>query len=117
MGSISQNRDGAAIRNAVRRLEGLDSKTKSLIIVSDGHPLDEIPGPGEPMYRGEYSIQDTRMALKEARIKGIRPFCITVDRRAGDYISTMYADVNYTIIDDVVKLPERMPAIYRRLTT
>ena len=28
-----------------------------------------------------------------------------------------YGEVGYTIIDDVLSLPERMPAIYRRLTT
>jgi hypothetical protein len=117
MGSLSQNRDGAAIRNAMRRLEGSGSKTKLLVVISDGHPLDMMPRPGEPLYQGEYSRQDTRMALKEARLRGIRPFCITVDKEAMDYISLMYADVNYTIIDDVAKLPERMPAIYRRLTT
>jgi len=117
MSSLMQNRDGAAIRHATLRLEGLGSKTKLLIVVSDGHPLDEIPRPGEPMYQGEYSIQDTRIALKEARMKGIRPFCVTVDKKATDYIATMYADVNYTIIDNVAKLPERMPAIYRKLST
>ena len=29
----------------------------------------------------------------------------------------LYGEVGYTIIDDVLTLPERMPAIYRRLTT
>ena len=29
----------------------------------------------------------------------------------------LYGEVGYTIIDDVLSLPERMPAIYRRLTT
>jgi hypothetical protein len=28
-----------------------------------------------------------------------------------------HSEVGYTIIDDVLSLPERMPAIYRRLTT
>jgi nitric oxide reductase activation protein len=29
----------------------------------------------------------------------------------------MYGAVNYTFIDDVLKLPARIPAIYRNLTT
>ncbi len=29
----------------------------------------------------------------------------------------LYGDIGYTIIDDVLTLPERMPGIYRRLTT
>jgi nitric oxide reductase activation protein len=32
-------------------------------------------------------------------------------------MSNLYGEVGYTIIDDVMTLPERMPAIYRRLTT
>ena len=31
--------------------------------------------------------------------------------------SVIYGDVGYTIIDDVLSLPERMPNIYRRLTS
>ncbi|MBO3802810.1 MAG: VWA domain-containing protein [Candidatus Brockarchaeota archaeon] len=117
MASLSQNRDGAAIRHATLKLEQSESKTKLLVVISDGRPLDMVPRPGEPLYQGNYSVQDTRMALKEAKAKGVRPFCITVDKKAADYISTMYAEVNYAIIDDVSKLPEKMPAIYRRLTT
>jgi hypothetical protein len=29
----------------------------------------------------------------------------------------LYGDIGYTIIDDVLTLPERVPGIYRRLTT
>jgi hypothetical protein len=29
----------------------------------------------------------------------------------------MYGEVGYTIIDDVLSLPERLPGIYSRLTT
>jgi hypothetical protein len=29
----------------------------------------------------------------------------------------MYGEVGYTIIDDVLGLPERLPGIYSRLTT
>jgi hypothetical protein len=29
----------------------------------------------------------------------------------------LYGEIDYTIIDDARALPERMPGIYRRLTT
>lgn len=48
---------------------------------------------------------------------GIHPFCITIDKKAHDYIGHMYGEVNYIVIDDVRKLPLRMPEIYRSLTT
>ena len=39
------------------------------------------------------------------------------DVAAIDQLRDLYGEVGYTIIDDVLSLPERMPAIYRRLTT
>ena len=50
-------------------------------------------------------------------LKGIHPFSITIDRKAHDYIAHIYGEVNYILIDEVNKLPYRMPQIYRNLTT
>lgn len=39
-------------------------------------------------------------------------------KEAGSYLPHMYGEVNYTVIDDVRKLPpNRITEIYRRLTT
>ena len=105
-----QNRDGTAIRHAVTRLLQRPARTRLLVILSDGKPLDD--GYGE-----EYALEDTKMALREARIKGVHPFCITVDEAAGDYIARMYGEVGFLVIDDVTRLPLRLPRIYQRLTT
>lgn len=45
------------------------------------------------------------------------PFRIALDRDSEAELRDLYGEVGYTIIDDVLNLPERMPAIYRRLTT
>ncbi len=58
-----------------------------------------------------------REALTEAKMQGITPFCITVDKDSEYELKDLYGDVGYTIIDDVLSLPERMPNIYRRLTS
>ena len=50
-------------------------------------------------------------------MSGITPFCITIDRESESELRDLYGDVGYTIIDDVLSLPERMPNIYRRLTS
>ena len=113
MRSLNQNRDGAAIRHAITKLEQISSKTRLLILLSDGKPLDTD-------YTGAYSLQDTKTALREARLRGIHPYCITVDQQREDtdpYIAEMYGDVSYTIIDQVSTLPDKLPRIYRRLTT
>jgi nitric oxide reductase NorD protein len=112
MGWKLENRDGAAIRHAVQRLTLAPSKTRLLILLSDGKPLDG----GCADYNNHYAQMDTRMALIEARKAGVHPFCITVDPHARDYLRRMYGDNGYTIIDSVDDLPARLPALYRQLT-
>ena len=104
-------RMGPPIRHATEILKGTDAKVRMLITLSDGKPEDYDD------YRGEYSVEDTRHALIEAKGEGVHPFCITIDKEARGYISHMYGEVNYIVIDDVRKLPVRMPEIYRSLTT
>ena len=53
----------------------------------------------------------------EAKNAGITPFCITIDRESEAELRDLYGEIGYTIIDDVLSLPERLPGIYRRLTT
>jgi nitric oxide reductase NorD protein len=103
-------RMGVTIRHLVRLLARADARTKLLITLSDGKP-DDYDG-----YRGDYGIEDTRQALFEARRLGIHPFCITIDQQARDYLPHMYGAANYTLIDDVRKLPFRVGEVYRRLT-
>lgn len=62
-------------------------------------------------------IEDTRQALIEAKRDGTHSFCTTIDTEARDYLPHMYGAVNYTVIDEVRKLPLKVPDIYRRLTT
>ncbi len=104
-------RMGPAIRHAATLLGSVDSRVRLLITLSDGKPEDYDD------YKGEYAIEDTRHALIEAKASGIHPFCITVDRHAQEYMSHMYGSVNFTVIDDVKKLPHRIPEIYRMLTS
>jgi nitric oxide reductase NorD protein len=107
----NNTRLGAAIRHATTRLAEQDARTKLLIVLSDGRPYDHDYGDSR------YAREDTRMALRQARIQGITPFCITIDRESEDQLRDMYGEVGYTIIDDVLSLPERLPGIYSRLTT
>lgn len=105
-------RMGVAIRHLSALLEEVDARTKLLITLSDGKPDDYSDN-----YRGEYGIEDTRQALLEAHRAGIKPFCITIDHEARDYLPHMYGAVNWTLVDDVSRLPLKVADIYRRLTT
>ncbi|RJQ56969.1 MAG: hypothetical protein C4526_00280 [Nitrospiraceae bacterium] len=104
-------RMGPPIRHSAKILKSIDAKTKLFITLSDGKPEDY------DAYKGDYGIEDTRKALVEAKEQGIYPFCITIDREASSYLKYMYGEVNYIVIDDVKKLPNRITEIYRRLTT
>jgi len=104
-----QNRDGAAIRHATAKLLAREAKNRLLVLLSDGRPLDD-------QYKDDYSLEDTKAALHEARQRGVGTFCITIDREAENYLCRMYADAQYCVIDRVEALPAKLPRIYRQLT-
>mgnify|MGYP006141831747 FL=1 len=107
----SFTRMGAAIRHLGSQLQLTLAHTKLLITLSDGRPED-CDG-----YKGQYGIEDTRHALREIQKTDIQAFCITIDKEAQEYLPYMYGAANYTVIDDVDKLPQKVTEIYRRLTT
>jgi hypothetical protein len=107
----NNTRLGAAIRHATARLGKQDARTRLLIVLSDGRPYDHDYGDAR------YAREDTREALRQAKNEGITPFCITIDRESEAELRDLYGEIGYTIIDDVLSLPERLPGIYRRLTT
>ena len=102
---------GVFIRHFNQMFESIEAKTKILITLSDGKPED-YDG-----YRGEYGIEDTRIALLESRQQGVHPFCITIDKEGRDYLKTMYGSASYVVIDDVKQLPLKVADIYRNITS
>ena len=104
-------RMGVAIRHLGKHLQAVKARSRLLITLSDGKPED-YGG-----YRGRYGLEDTRQAIAEVRAAGIYPFCITIDKEAREYLPYMYGSANYTVIDDVRKLPYKVSDIYRRLTS
>ena len=105
-------RMGAAIRHLAHRLSEVEARTKLLITLSDGKPDDYHDD-----YRSQYGIEDTRQALFEARRQGIHAFCITIDEHGQDYLPHMYGAANYTVIDEIERLPLKVADIYKKITT
>lgn len=103
-------RMGAAIRHATACFEGVDSRRRLLLILSDGRPEDYDDG-GDRRYLHE----DTRMAVKEAVAKGVHPFCITVDTMANQYLPQIFGPGHYLVLDQINSLPKKLPEIYLRL--
>lgn len=111
MDAFDYTRMGAPIRHLTKILDDTPAKIKLLIVLSDGKPEDFDE------YKGDHGIEDTKKALIEAKRKQITPFCITIDTEARDYIQRIFGDVGYIILDDVDKMPKKLPEIYRKLTT
>ena len=103
-------RMGAAIRHATQTLGACKQRRKLLLIVTDGKPNDL------DLYEGRYGVEDTRQAVLEARRQGLVPFCITIDKQAGDYLPYMFGAHGYTLIRQPEQLPLRLPQLYRQLT-
>jgi nitric oxide reductase NorD protein len=103
-------RMGAAIRHATACFDGIESRRRLLLILSDGRPEDYDDG-GDRRYLHE----DTRMAVKEAVARGVHPFCITVDTMANQYLPQIFGRGHYMVLDHINSLPKKLPEIYFRL--
>jgi len=103
-------RMGAAIRYATQLLAKETSGQKLLLILTDGKPNDL------DKYEGRYGIEDTRMAVLEAEKLGLRPFCVTIDEKAEDYLPYLFGSRSYVLIRNAEELPRKLPLLYLRLT-
>jgi nitric oxide reductase NorD protein len=106
----SYTRMGAAIRHATALLERRPHTHRLLLILTDGKPNDI------DHYEGRYAIEDTRVAVQEARRAGLRLFGVTVDAQGRDYLPYIFGPGSYAIFPHVARLPAALPAIYRQLT-
>jgi nitric oxide reductase NorD protein len=103
-------RMGAAIRQSSRILLQQPAARRLLLIISDGKPNDL------DHYEGRYGIEDTRQAILEARRDGLLPFCLTVDREAGDYLPHLFGHRGYVVVQQAQMLPTVLTRLYAHLT-
>ncbi len=103
-------RMGAAVRHVTKGLAERPHRHRLLLLLTDGKPNDV------DYYEGRYGIEDTRMAIREARKADIRVFGVTVDEEARDYFPYIFGPGAYAIFPHAERLPQALPAIYRQLT-
>ncbi len=103
-------RMGAALRQASRILAEQPAGRRLLLIITDGKPNDL------DLYDSRYGIEDTRMAVHEARRWGLTPFCVTIDREAGAYLPYIFGPAGFCVIRKPAELPRRLPLLYAQLT-
>lgn len=102
-------RMGAAMRHAAHYLEQQQADKKLMLILTDGEPSDIDSKDGRLL------IEDARQAVKELDRQGIYAYCINLDRKADEYVADIFGK-QYTIIDKVEQLPERLPQLFISLT-
>ena len=103
-------RMGAAVRRATKLLGQQVAARRLLLLLTDGKPNDL------DHYEGRYGIEDTRMALLEARREGLHPFCVTIDQEADDYLPYLFGKDGFVLIRHPEDLPRQLLLLYSRLT-
>jgi len=102
-------RMGAAIRHAGHYLGHQQSDKKLLLILTDGEPSDVDVDDERSL------IEDSAMAVNELDQEGIYTYCINLDPQADEYVQDIFGN-QYTVIDNLQSLPEKLPQLFMALT-
>ncbi len=102
-------RAGAALRHASALLMRERAEHRLLLLLSDGKPNDIDD------YEGRYGVEDLRQAVTEARLQGISPFCLTIDRQAASYLPAVFGPGQYALLPRPELLPTVLLDWLRRL--
>ncbi|MDP1863246.1 MAG: nitric oxide reductase activation protein NorD [Thiobacillus sp.] len=108
-GSYS-TRMGAALRHAGEQLKLQPKNKKILFIITDGEPADnDVRDP-------QYLRFDTKRAVEELARDGITVYALSLDPHADQYVARIFGAKNFTVLDKVERLPEKLPMLYMGLT-
>ncbi|CAC9964564.1 Rubisco activation protein CbbO [uncultured Gammaproteobacteria bacterium] len=103
-------RMGAALRHAGTHLHKQNEKRKLILLVTDGEPADIDEN--DP----QHLRFDTKKAVEELYSTGVLTYCLTLDPNADTYVKRIFGENNYTVVDNVEKLPEQLPLLFASLT-
>lgn len=100
---------GAAIRHASAGLAAEGRSRRLLLVITDGKPNDL------DHYEGRHGIEDSAMAVREARRAGQAVFGITIDRDGQSWFARIFGQGGFAVIRDPDRLVGVLPEIYRQL--
>lgn len=81
-----------------------------MLVITNGEPADvDVDDP-------QHLHFDARNAVDELRSDGVMTYCITLDPHADAYVSRIFGDKHFTMIDNVQRLPEKLPQLFASLT-
>ncbi|SOC16808.1 nitric oxide reductase activation protein NorD [Rhodobacter maris] len=100
---------GAAVRHASAGLAQQGRKRRLLLVITDGKPNDL------DHYEGRHGLEDSRMAVREARMAGQSVFGITVEREAKASFARIFGQGGFAVIPHADHLTAALPEIWRHL--
>ena len=100
---------GAAVRHVSAQLSKRPMRRRLLLVLTDGKPNDL------DHYDGRYGIEDSRMAISEARRAGNAVFGITIDQKAQTYFPRIFGANAFSIVSHPARLTAALPVLYRHL--
>ena len=101
---------GAAIRHASAELAKQTAAHKLLIVLTDGKPNDL------DHYEGQYGIEDSHMAVREARRLGQTVHAVIIDEDGQDWFARIFSRYGFNLLPHPDRLYDALPEIYRALT-
>lgn len=101
---------GAAIRHASARLNEEAASRKLLLVLTDGKPNDL------DHYEGVHGIEDSRMAVREARALSQAVHGVVIDADGQDWFARIFGRAGFTLLPEPVRLARALPDLYRSLT-
>jgi hypothetical protein len=103
-------RMGAALRHAGSHLQTQNATKRLILLITDGEPADIDER--DP----QYLRHDAKKAVEDLAMQGIYTYCLTLDPEADRYVARIFGENNYSIVDNVERLPERLPMVFSALT-
>jgi nitric oxide reductase NorD protein len=101
---------GAAIRHASAMLAEQTAARKLLVVLTDEKPNDL------DHYEGQHGIEDSRMAVREARRAGQSLHGVIIDEDGQDWFTRIFGRGGFNLMSNPARLPQALPDIYRTLT-
>lgn len=100
---------GTAIRHTSALLHKEPSARKLLLVLTDGKPNDL------DHYEGIHGIEDSHMAVREARRTGQTVHGIVIDQDGQDWFTRIFGRGGFTLLPNPSRLSRALPQIYRSL--
>ncbi len=102
-------RMGAAMRHAAHTLATQKADIRLLLVLTDGRPSDV------DVHDEQLLTRDARQAVTELTAQGITPYCVSLDAQADGYVREIFGN-NFSVVDHIATLPEKLPRLFMRLT-